>query len=101
VEILAEFEVSAHKLAKGTSLDAFLKAVVVRNRTGTANEMLSHYVSKARGKPDHLPFSEVVYSHDLDIRLIGYFCGDWESWASAMREYDQSVIDAIRRERRR
>jgi len=97
-KLLAHFSVPAHKLMKGGSLDIFLKAIVVRNRTKTPKQMLPFYVNKSRGLPSHLPFAEVRYCPDLEKRLVGYFCGDWESWATAMQELDAATADAVRAE---
>ena len=92
-EVLAEFRVPTHKLQKNT-LNAFLKALVVRYRTNTPEEMLAFYVNKTRGTPDHLPFAEVHWCSDLDRKRVGYFCGDWECYASAMQEIDADTADA-------
>jgi hypothetical protein len=50
-KILAEFRVPAHKLQKN-ALYAFLKAMVVRYRTETSEDMLAFYVNKAHGAPN-------------------------------------------------
>ncbi len=95
-DILAEFCVPAHKLQK-KACEAFLKALVVRYRTDTPEEMLAFYVNKTRGAPDRLPFAEVRNARDLDRRRVGYFCGDWECYAFAMQEIDAGTAEAIKR----
>jgi hypothetical protein len=55
---LASFRVPVHKLQRN-ALSAFLRALVVRYRTDTPEEMLAFYVNKTRGAPECLPFAEV------------------------------------------
>lgn len=95
-DILGNFCVPAHKLQK-KACEAFLKALVVRYRTDTPEEMLAFYVNKTRGAPERLPFAEVSYTHDPDRRRVGYWCGDWECYAFATQEIDAGTADAIKR----
>lgn len=96
-EVLADFRVPAHKLQENARA-AFLKALVVRYRTDTPEEMLAFYVNKTRGAPDRLPFAEVKPCKDLDRRRVGYWCGDWECYAFAMQEIDADHAEFIKRE---
>jgi hypothetical protein len=95
-QIIAEFSVPAHKLQKN-ALEAFLRSVVVRYRTNNPEEMLGYYVSKTRGRPSRLGFAELSPAYDLDRRLVGYFCSDWECYADAMREIDADHAESLKR----
>lgn len=95
-QLIAEFSVPAHKLPKN-ALEAFLKSVVVRYRTKEPGEMLHYYVSKTRGRPTRLNFAELIPIHDLDRRLVGYFCGEWECYAEAAREIDNEQAESLKR----
>jgi hypothetical protein len=99
-KILAEFQVPAHKLQKN-ALDIFLKALVVRYRTSTPEDMLPYYVNKAKGEPSRLSFADVTYCYDLDRRRVGYCCGDWDCYAFAMQEIEAHEAEAIRSELRK
>lgn len=94
--VLADFHVAAHKLQKNTRA-AFLKALVARYSTDTPEEMLAFYVNKTHRAPERLPFAEVRPSYDLDRRRIGYWCGDWDCYASATQEIDAGNAEAMKR----
>ncbi len=94
-KILAEFRVPAHKLQKN-ALYAFLKAMVVRYRTETPEDMLAFYVNKTRGAPTRLSFAEARSCHDLEKRRVGHWCGDWDCYASAMREISAEAADGMK-----
>jgi hypothetical protein len=88
--------VPAHKLQRN-ALEAFLKSLVVRHRTNNPEEMLHYYVNKTRGTPTRLNFAELTPAYDLDRRRVGYFCGEWECYAEAMREIDTEHAEALKR----
>jgi hypothetical protein len=92
-EILADLRVPVHKLQRN-ALNAFLRALVVRYRTDTPEEMLAFYVNKTRGAPGRLPFAE-VRDCPLDRGRVGYWCGDWECYAFALRELDAETLDCL------
>jgi hypothetical protein len=94
---VAEFHVPAHKLQK-ESLYAFLKAVVVRYRTNTPQEMVGYYLNKTLGLPKRLSLADVKPCHHLDRRRVGYSCGDGDCVAFAMQEVGADVADAATRE---
>ncbi len=94
-EILAEFSVPGHKL--GTNdLKAFLRALVARYRTDDPEVMLLFYVNRRPGNPDRLPFAEVTYEHWLDQHRVGYWCGQWECYATAKQKIDATTADALK-----
>jgi hypothetical protein len=99
-ETLAEFSVPAYKLTKN-ALHAFLKAIVASERGGPPESMVLFYLNKRRGEPSRLPFAEIRSHEDLEHNRIGYFCGDWECYASAMQEIDPSIVVALKKELRR
>jgi hypothetical protein len=92
-EILANFRVPMYKLPR-KALQAFLRALVIRYRTDTPEEMLPFYVSKTRGAPDRLPYAEVS-DWPLDRGRLGYWCGTWECYASALWELDAKTLEAV------
>jgi hypothetical protein len=95
-EILAEFSVPAHKLQRH-ALEAFLKAIVVRYRTNSPEEMVYYYASKTRGLPTRLNFAELTPACDIERKLVGYFCGEWECYAEAMREIDAEHAESLKK----
>jgi len=97
---LAEFTVPAHKLT-GNGLKAFLKAIVASERVGDPESMMLLYLNKRRGEPSRLQFAEIRKHEDLKRRRVGYFCGDWECYASALQEIDASTAAWIKKERDR
>jgi hypothetical protein len=82
--ILAEFLVPAHRLQKN-SVTAFLKALLVRFSATTAEDMAQFYVNKRPGSPSRLSWAEVRHWQDVERGRVGYWCGTWECYASAMR----------------
>jgi hypothetical protein len=99
-KILAEFNVPAHKLTKN-ALEAFLKAVVASERGGAPETIMLFYVNKRRGEPSRIPFAEIRMHEDLEHNRMGYFCGDWECYASATQEIDPSIVAWLKKERHR
>ena len=97
-EVLGDFRVPAHKLQKH-ALMTFLRALVVRYRTDTPEDMLAFYVNNTRGTPTRLPFAEVTYCEDLDRQRVGYWCGTWESWACAMHEISAEIAAFVKQQR--
>ena len=93
--ILAEFLVPAHRLQKG-SVTAFLKALVVRFQTTTAEDMAQFYVNRRPGNPSRLSRAEVRSWQDLERGRVGYFCGTWECYASAMQTLPPEAAEAAR-----
>ena len=94
-EIIGEFEVPCHRL--GTNdLKTFLRALVVRYRTETPEDMAAFYVNRHRGSPDRLPFADTKPSFDFERCLTGYFCGEWECWAEAMQAITPKQARAIK-----
>jgi len=94
---LAEFQVPAHKLDR-KDLAIFLKALVVRSRTDSLEEMIPFYVNKRRGIPDHLSFAEIRRCNKLEQNRLGYWCGNWDCYAVAMQEFDKALIDSVKKE---
>ena len=95
-EVLAEFSVPAHKL-RTDNVKAFLKAIVIRYRNETPEEMMSYYVNKTRGLPSRLPFADVMRAYDIDRCRVGYSCGDWECYAFAMQEISGAVAQTVKK----
>jgi hypothetical protein len=93
-KILASFQVPAHKLPR-KALEAFLKASVARYRSISAEDMVVFYVSKARGNPSRLPFTEITRYWNSETRRSGYFCGEWECYATATYEVSAEIATAI------
>ena len=81
-EEIAEFEVPAHKLGS-REIDAFLRALVVRYRTTTAEEMIPYYVNGRRGSPYRSSLANMQQCWSDDQREQGKICGDWECYAIA------------------
>ena len=94
-DVLAEFCVPAHKLTE-KGLGTFLRALVVRYRADSPEDMLGYYVNRRRGNPCRLPFVEVTPAHRLDECRVGYLCGNWECYASAMQKIDASQAQAMK-----
>ncbi len=94
-DVLAEFCVPAHKMDV-KDLKTFLRALVVRYRTNSPEDMVGYYVNRRRGHPCRLPFAEVTYQYWPDQCRGGYWCGDWECYASATREIDASAAKALK-----
>ncbi len=94
-DVLAEFCVPAHKIGV-KDLNVFLRALVVRYRTNSPEDMVGYYVNRRRGHPCHLPFAEVAPAHRLDECRVGYLCGDWECYASARQKVDASQAQAMK-----
>ncbi len=94
-DVLAEFCIPAHKMGV-KDLETFLRALVVRYRTDSPEDMLEYYVNQRRGNPYRLPFAEVTPAHRLDERRVGYLCGDWQCYAFAMQKIDASQAQAMK-----
>ena len=92
-DVLAEFHVPAHKMDV-KDLKAFLRAIIVRYRTDSPEDMMHYYVNRRRGHPSRLPFAEVTCVHKLDQQRVGYWCGDWDCYASAMQKIDEAQAQA-------
>jgi len=99
-EILDEFEVPYHKLGVN-DLKALLRALVVRYRTKRPNEMVNYYVNRRLGHPQRLPFADVIWAYDLDRCQVGYACGNWDCYATAMHLIPPEQAQAIKNELRR
>ena len=96
--VIADFLVPAHKLPT-KALSAFLKALVVRYKTSSPEEMLPFYVSRAKGEPAFRSIGHFAeFTFDYETRQIGYYSGDWECYACARYEIDQERADALKRE---
>jgi hypothetical protein len=97
---LARFQVPAHKLGPN-DLASFLRPLVVRGRTNTIAEMMVFYVNRRRGAPNRLPFAEVQPCRNLKRGRVGYWCGDWDCYATAMKKIDKATAAWIRKEIRK
>ena len=93
-EVLAEIQVPFHKMGE-KDIAAFLRALVVRYRTDRPEDMVSFYVNKRRGNPCRLPFADIKPAYQLEQSRVGYFCGDWECYAFAMHEIDETTATAM------
>ena len=95
--VLEEFDVPAHKLGS-KEIGTFLRAIVVRYRTETAEDMASYYVNQRRGAPSRLPFAEVSDCYSEDQQHQGYLCGgwEWEWYATAMQDVGPEAATAMR-----
>lgn len=100
---IASFEVPEHKLGS-KEIGTFLHALVVRYRTETAEEMLPYYVNGRKGLPEKSPFANIVRYDRLDLREVGFFCGDWECYAMATQtisEEHAAIIQQLHEQNRR
>ena len=94
-DVLAEFTVPVNKMGVN-DLKAFLRALVIRYRTNSPEDMVDYYVNRRRGHPCRLPFADVTYKHWLDQCRVGYWCGEWECHATAKQEIDASAAQALK-----
>ena len=94
-DVLAEFSVPHHKMSK-KDLNVFLRALVIRYRTDSPEEMVGYYVNKRLGHPSQIPL-KVNSANKLDQHRIGYCCGNWELYAYALHEFDKEQIQAVKR----
>lgn len=93
--VLAEFEVPYHKMGS-RQVETFLRALVVRYRTDSPEEMVPYYVNGKAGHPARMPFANVIHAYSEDQVEQGYFCGEWECFASAMYTIDAAAAEAVR-----
>ena len=96
-EVISEFVVPAHKLQR-TALENYLRALVVRYRTKSPEDMLNYYVNRTKGKPTRLVYAELRPYWSFDLRRSGYFCGEWECYASATYEVSAEIAQAVQNE---
>jgi hypothetical protein len=93
--ILAEFEVPIYRL-DGRALYVFLKALVARARSESYEDMARFYINRRRGDMFRDARTKIGPFFNYDLRLNGYFCGDWECYARAAYEISAEQADAIK-----
>jgi hypothetical protein len=94
-DVIAEFQVPGHRFGD-REIAAFLRALAVRYRTDTPQDMLDYYVNKRKGRPQRLPLADVQPHLLLEKNRSGFFCGDWECYAMAMQEMAPGAAEAAR-----
>ena len=101
-EEIASFQIPAHKLGSN-EIDVFLRALVTRFRTSTAEEMIPYYVNGRRGSPTRSYLAEVQRCWSSDQKEQGKMCGDWECYAIATQKISDehaAVVIRLRAESR-
>jgi hypothetical protein len=93
-KVIADFHAPMHKLDRKGVCD-FLRALVIRHRTDTPQEMLDYYVNNRRGKPIHRKDADARFYFDYEKCLSGYWCGDWECYASAAFQLTSEEAEAL------
>ena len=91
--LIADFYMPAHRLMVN-DIQAFLKAVVARYSSDGPEDMALYYLNKRRGAPSRLPFADVMPVRDPDV--WGYYCGDWDCYASATQVLDEDAAKALK-----
>lgn len=81
-EIIAELTVPAYRLTE-KDLDDLSRALVVRYRNDTVEEMLPYYLNRRRGKPERLNFADPKPYTDEKKLESGVYCGNWDCYAYA------------------
>jgi hypothetical protein len=90
------FDVPAHQLTD-EAVKAMLRAIVIRHRTSTAQEMLPYYVNRRRGSISRLPMADVQPAWAPDYTAQGWSCGTQvEAIAYAMRPIDPAQASVVR-----
>jgi hypothetical protein len=93
--VLAEFEVPRYRL-DGRSLREFLKALVVKARCRSYEEMAPFYINRRRGQMFRDDRTKIIPYFNHELRLNGHFCGEWECYAQAVYEISSEQADAIK-----
>lgn len=93
--VLAKFCVPHHKMSKN-DLSAFLRALVIQYRTNDPEKMVGYYVNRRPGHPSRIPL-EIKTVDKIDQRRMGYLCGNWDFYAYALQEYNEELVQEIKR----